>query len=63
MASLLPGIGILFGLIGLVVGLVALVTISRRQLPRLKGVAIAGVVLPFLGFLVTAGLIFLTAKN
>ena len=59
--SLLPFVGVVFGLIGLVVGVVALTTIGRRRLPRGKGKAIAGIVLSFVGFLVTAGVIVLIA--
>ena len=61
--SLIPFIGILFGLIGLVLGIVAFTTISRRKLPRKKGVALSGIGLPILGVLVTAGLIFLMSNK
>ncbi len=63
LASLVPFLGVLFGLIGLVLGVLALMTIKRRKLPRGKGVAITGIVLPFFGFLVTAGLILLLAQQ
>ena len=59
---MLPFIGILFGLIGLVLGLVALTTIRRRKLPRGKVVALTGIMLAFVGFLVTIGIILLTNK-
>lgn len=62
-ASLLPFVGAVLGLIGLVLGLVALVTISSRQLPRGKARAVAGVVLPWLGFAVTAGTFWLVTSQ
>ena len=62
-ASLIPFVGVLLGLIGLVVGVVALTTIKRRQLPRGKGAAITGIVLPFIGFAVTAGVILLISQQ
>lgn len=61
--SLLPFVGVVFGLVGLVLGLVALATVKRRGLPRKGGVALAGVLLPVLGFLVTAGVVVLIANS
>lgn len=63
LASLIPFGGVPFGLIALVLGIVALVTIKRRQLPRGKGVALAGIILSFVGFLVTAGMVVLMANG
>jgi hypothetical protein len=57
LASLIPFIGIIFAAIAFVQGLIAFTTISRRQLPRGKGMALAGLVFSFLGLLVSAGVI------
>jgi predicted Zn finger-like uncharacterized protein len=57
LASLIPCFGVLLAMIGSVVGGIALVTIRRRGLPRGLGVASAGLILCFLGFAVTAGMI------
>jgi hypothetical protein len=61
LVSLLPFVGVPFGLAGLIVSLVALLTINARGLPQGRNRAITGLVLPFLGFIATAGL-FLVLK-
>jgi len=59
LVSVLPFIGIPFGLVAFVLSLVALLTISRRDLPRGKGFAITGVLLPFFGLVVSAAFLLL----
>lgn len=56
-ASLIPFLGLITGPISIIVGLVALVTISRRDLPRGKILAIAGLLLGSVGFIVSVGVI------
>lgn len=58
-ASLIPYFAIVLGPISIVLGAIALVTINRRELPRGKGKALAGIVLSLFGFVVTAGMIAL----
>jgi phage FluMu protein Com len=58
-ASLIPFLGLITGPISIIVGLVALVTISRRDLPRGKIMAIAGLLLSFVGVVVSVGFIAL----
>ena len=62
LASLLPYIGVPFGLVSLIVGLVALLNINQRNLPRVRVRAITGLVLPFVGFIGTAAVVLLTIK-
>jgi predicted Zn finger-like uncharacterized protein len=61
--SVLPYIGVPFGLVGLVLGMIALLTINARGLPRGRNMAITGLLLPFLGFVATAGLIVLSTRR
>jgi hypothetical protein len=58
-ASLIPFLGIPIGLAGIIVGLIATLTISSRKLPRRKGMALTGLILSILGLLVTGAIIFL----
>ena len=52
-----PVFATVLSLVIIIVGLVALVTISRRDLPRGKILAIAGLLLGSVGFIVSVGVI------
>ncbi len=63
LASLIPVAGFILGPIGLVLSLVALMTIGKRELPRGKGVAIAGLVSSLCGLAISLGVVVLGLRK
>lgn len=63
LAALIPFLGVVFGAIGIFLGLASAIVISNRGLPHGKIRAIAGMVLSVAGFAVTIGLIFLMSRH
>ena len=57
--GLIPLAGPFFAVPGIILGIIALVTISKRRLPRRKTMAIFGIALSVLGLFVTVGAFFL----
>jgi len=61
--SFIPFLGLLMGPIGAICGLIAFAVINSRELPRRKGMAIAGTILSVVGFISSIGWIALLAMS